>query len=60
MKAKLIQIFMIMEYLEDVLIAFFLSVILIDFVFKIGKNFYPKVFLDECIYTAKEKKVRKY
>ena len=39
---------------------FFLSVILIDFVLKMGKNFYTQVFSDEYIYTAKEKKVRKY
>ena len=28
-----------------------------DFVFKIGKNFYPQVFLVECKYVVKEKKV---
>ena len=35
----------------------FLSAIFMDFVFKIGKNFYPQVFLGECKYIVKEKKV---
>ena len=34
-----------------------LSVILIDFVFKIGKNYYPQMFLEECKYIVKEKEV---
>ena len=38
----------------------FLSVILIDSVFKTGKNYYPQVFLEECKYMAKEKKVSEY
>ena len=33
-----------------------LSVILIDSVFRTGKNYYPQVFLDECKYVVKEKK----
>ena len=32
-----------------------LSVILIDSVFRTGKNYYPQVFLEECKYVAKEK-----
>ena len=35
----------------------FLSVVLIDSVFKMGKNYYPRVFLEECKYIVKEKKV---
>ena len=38
----------------------FLSVISIDSVFKTGKNYYPQVFLEECKYMAKEKKVSEY
>ena len=36
----------------------FLSVMLIDFVFKIGKS-YPQLFLEECKYLVK-KKINKY
>ena len=37
-----------------------LSVILIDSVFRTGKNYYPQVFLEECKYVVKEKKITKY
>ena len=37
-----------------------LSVILIDSVFRAGKNYYPQVFLEECKYAVKEKKIPKY
>ena len=37
-----------------------LSVILIDSVFSAGKNYYPQVFLEECKYAVKEKKIPKY
>ena len=37
-----------------------LLVILIDTVFKTGKNYYPEVFLEECKYVVKEKKKPKY
>ena len=36
-----------------------LSVILIDSVFRTGKN-YPQVFLEECKYVVKEKEIPKY
>ena len=36
-----------------------LSVILIDFVFRSGKNCYPQVFSEECKYVFKEKKIPK-
>ena len=29
--------------------------VMIDFAFKIDKNYYPQVFLEECIYIVKEK-----
>ena len=32
------------------------SVISIDSVFRIGKNYFPQVFLDKCKYVVKEKK----
>ena len=34
--------------------------ILIDSVFRTGKNFYPQVFLQECKCVVKEKKIPKY
>ena len=37
-----------------------LSVILIDSVFRKDKNYYPQVFLKECKYIVKEKKIPKY
>ena len=33
---------------------FCLSVILINSVFRTGKNYYPQVFLEECKYVVKE------
>ena len=38
----------------------FLSVILIDSVYKKDKNYYPQVFLEECKYVVKEKKKSKF
>ena len=32
----------------------YLSVILIDFVFRTGKNYYPQVLLEECKYIVKD------
>ena len=37
-----------------------LSVILIDFVFRTGKNYYPQVFLEEYKYVVREKKIPEY
>ena len=37
-----------------------LSVILIDSVFRAGKNYYPQLFLEECKYVIKEKKMLEY
>ena len=37
-----------------------LSVILIDSVIRRGKIYYPQVFLEECKYFVKEKKIPKY
>ena len=37
-----------------------LSVILIDSVFRVGKNYYPQVFLEECKFVVKEKKMSQY
>ena len=31
-----------------------------DSVFRTGKNYYPQVFLEECKYVVKEKKIPKY
>ena len=37
-----------------------LSLILIDSVFRTGKNYYPQVFIEECKYVVKEKKMHEY
>ena len=37
-----------------------LSVSLIDSVFRVGKNYFPQVFLEECKYVVKKKKIPKY
>ena len=34
--------------------------ILIDSVFRTGKNYYPQLFLEECKYVVKEKKIHNY
>ena len=36
------------------------SVILIDSAFSTGKIYYPQVFLEECKYVVKEKKIPEY
>lgn len=33
---------------------------MIDFVFKLIRNYYLQVFLEECKFIVKEKKIRKY
>ena len=33
---------------------------MIDFVFRAEKNYYPQVFLEECKYVVKEKKMPQY
>ena len=38
----------------------FLSMVLIDCVSKMGKNYYSQVFLEECKYIAKEKEVTRH
>ena len=38
----------------------YLSVILINSVFRTGNNYYPQVFLEECKYVVKEKNMSKY
>ena len=37
-----------------------LSVVLIDSVYRTGKNYYPQGVLEECIYVVKEKKMPEY
>ena len=37
-----------------------LSVILLDSIFKTDKNYYPQVFLEECKYFIKEKRIHNY
>ena len=38
----------------------YLSAILINSLFRSGKNYYPQVFLEKCNYVVKEKKMPKY
>lgn len=54
-----IQIFTIMVCLKTV-VTVCLSTILIGSAFNMGKNHYPKVFLVECKYIVKEKKISKF
>ena len=56
---KSTQIFVIIKYQKKVL-SLCLSVILIDSVFRTGKNHYPQVFLERCKYVVKEKKMPEY
>ena len=51
------QIFTIIKHQKKILN---LSVVLIDSVFRTGKNFDPQVFLEECKYVVKGKKIPKY
>ena len=41
-------------------IQFFITIKLIDSVFKMGKNYYPQVFLEECKYIVNEKEVTRH
>ena len=54
-KEKSTQIFIIIKYQKKIEDLIRLSVILIDSVFRTGKNYYPEVFLEECKYVVKEK-----
>ena len=56
---KSTQIFTIIKYQKKVLFIC-LSVILINSVLRTCKNYYAQVFLEECKYVAKEKKIHKY
>ena len=57
---KSAQIFTIIKYQKKVFNLFiWLSVILIDSVFRTGKVSYPQVFLEECEHVIKEKKILK-
>ena len=58
MKAKSVQMFMIMENIKKTSL-YFLSVIFIASAFPIGKNYYALVFLEECkyIFIKKDKQI---
>ena len=47
------QVCMLMEFIKKVVIFVCLSVVLKDSVFKIGKNYYPQTFLEDCKYLKK-------
>ena len=59
-KIKYTQIFIMIEYQKKGTHGICLSVLLIDPVLKIGKNYYPQVFLEKCRQTVKEKKMTRY
>lgn len=46
-----------MEKVKKVLIAFFLSVILTDSVFEMGKSYYPQLLLERWKYIVKDKQI---
>ena len=48
------------KYHKKVFIVFAYQYILIDSVFKMAKNYYPHVFLEECKYIVKEKEVTRH
>ena len=54
---KLTQIFINNNIPREGSLFIGLSIILIDSVFRTGKNYYPQVLLEECKYVVKEKKV---
>ena len=54
---KLTQIFINNKIPREGSLFIGLSIILIDSVFRTGKNYYPQVLLEECKYVVKEKKV---
>ena len=37
-----------------------LSLIMLDFIFKVGKKYYPQVFLEECKYVKRKNKIVNY
>ena len=59
MNEKPTQIFMVIKYQKKVFNVF-VWVTLIDSVYRTGKNYYPRVFLEECKYVVQEKKIPQY
>ena len=55
----MVKIFTIVKYQEKLVNLFFISN-LIDSVFRIGKNYYPQVFIEECKQLVKDKKIPMY
>ena len=54
------QIFTLKKIQKEVSQCNCLSLILIDSVYKKGKNYHPQVFLEECKYIVTEKKMSNY
>ena len=52
---KSVQIFTIIKYQKEDSQFIFLSVVLINSVFRADKNYYPEEFVDKCNYLVKEK-----
>ena len=60
MMEKSTQTFTMVKYQKKFLYVYVNHIILIDSVYRIGKNFYPQLILEECKYVVKEKKMSKY
>ena len=60
MMEKSTQTFTMAKYQKKFLYVYVNHIILIDSVYRIGKNFYPQLILEECKYVVKEKKMSEY
>ena len=60
MKIKSAQIFLDDGIPKEGSHCIFISVILIDSVFQVARNYYPQMFLEEFKYIVKEKKMIRY
>ena len=60
MREKSTQIFTMIKKPKEGSQCIYLSVILIDSVYRTGKNYYPQVFFEECKYVVEEKKMLEY
>ena len=52
-----IQIFLVIKHQNITNIVLFLSVILLDSFVKIDNDYHPQIFLEECKYAVKKKKI---
>ena len=50
----------VIKYEKKVLNVIYIAVILIDSVYRTSKNYYPQLFLEECKYIVKGKRMPEY